>query len=144
MAKVLLCEQDKSLCNKFNDALTDDISLVGTAVSGLDAQIILGKTKVDVLIINVETKKHSVFEIIKFLKQKSSKTNIILIANSKEILNDYFYDEDQIRKMGVSCVFVKPFPVYHIFKYITDTYYHQSWKDIDEASGKIWGFRLYR
>lgn len=132
MIKILLCEQSNDWADKFQNSIPEDFNLLDVYDNGMDLQRGISEHSPDVVIINLETKRHSCLEVIKFIKQNSQRTTIILLINSKNVLDDYFYSEKDIKKLGISLYCVKPFPVIQIFKFITEKFHHTAWKNLEK------------
>jgi len=132
MINILLCEQTKHWLDNFNSKIPDSLNLVATVSTGKEVQKILTSDSLDidinVVVINLETKDYSFLEVVKFIKQNRPKIMIIMLANEENLINDYFYSVKDISKIGVSEYFIKPFPIFNLFKLIEDSFYHESWK----------------
>lgn len=127
MIKILLCDGNKKWQENFSVKLTDTMELVGAVETGRKAQEKINETDVDVIVINVGTKDFSFFEVVKYIKQTKPKVMIVMLSESKKQLEEYFYSESEIKKLGVSNSFIKPFPVYHLVKFIDQSFQHKQW-----------------
>mgnify|MGYP003691352029 CR=1 FL=1 len=132
MINILLCEQNEKWLNNFQDKLDANMKLCACVKTGKDAQKTLNEMKIDALIINLETKNYSFFEVIKFVKQKFPKIIILMLVEDGTKVDEYFYSDKDIQKLGINESFKKPFPVYNLIKYISQNFMHQAWKDVLE------------
>ena len=130
MINILLCEQNKAWQENFSSKLEDNMTLAGVVPTGKEAQKVMIQDKVDVLVLNIETKSFSFFEVVKFVKQKFPRIVIIMLVDDGVNLDDYFYSDKEITKLGVSEVYVKPFPILKLIKFITQSFMHEAWKDV--------------
>lgn len=130
MINILLCDSDKNLAANFSKELDSEKNLIATVDTGKQVQAMIMSEQIDVLIINLEVKNYSIFEVLMFLKQNSRKTQIIVVADSKKIIDDYFYSEKEISRLGISEILIKPFPINKIINLIDSFYKHTSWKTI--------------
>jgi putative nucleotidyltransferase with HDIG domain len=127
LINVLLCDQNPKWLENFKVKLTEGMELVSAVDNGKSAQEVIVNNEINILIINVETKKYSFFEVVKFIKQNSPKTVVVMISENKKILEDYFYNDKEIEKLGIAESYIKPFPVYHLIKFIEQTFKHKQW-----------------
>lgn len=136
MIKVLLCDQNKKWLENLSTKLSDGMELVASVDNGKKAQEVLISEHIDAIVINVETKEFSFFEVVKFIKQKKPKVLIILISESQKVMGEYFYNEKEILKLGIAASYIKPFPIYKLVKYIENSFQHKQWTKIvqDDAT----------
>jgi response regulator RpfG family c-di-GMP phosphodiesterase len=139
MTKVLLCEQNESWLEKFQGLLDESMFSVSKARNGREVQSYLLNNLVDLLVINVNTKDFSFFEVLKFVKQNQPRTLVVVLVDSVDIVDEYFYSDDEIKKLGITQLFIKPFPILTLVKYISTSFHRYQWKGIgneDSGSGK--------
>jgi putative nucleotidyltransferase with HDIG domain len=125
--KILLCDQNAKWLENFKVKLSEGMELIDSVDNGKSAQEVVCNNEINVLVINVETKKYSFFEVVKFIKQNNPKTVVVMISENKKILEEYFYSEKEITKLGIAQSYVKPFPIYHLIKFIEQTFKHKEW-----------------
>jgi response regulator RpfG family c-di-GMP phosphodiesterase len=137
MISVLLCDQNKKWLDSFSTKLKENMVLSGAVSTGKQAQELLNSKEVDVLVINIATKSYSFFEVVKFVKQKKPKTLIIMVAESKRDVEDYFYNPNEIKKLGIVESFVKPFPIFNLINFIDQSFKHKQWGKISDFDGVV-------
>lgn len=132
MINILLCDQNQHWLDNFSSKLDENMRLVDAVKSGREAQEIILNDNVDVLIINLATKNYSFFEVVKFVKQKAPRVMVLLLVDDESLMNEYFYSNKEIAKLGIAETYIKPFPIYNIVKFINASFKHHQWKQVVE------------
>lgn len=130
MINILLCEQNSKWLKDFPSKLKPNMKLVDSVENGKAVQKVLSENEIDALIINLETKDFSFFEILKFVKQRFPKTLIYLLVNEDTKLKEFFYTDKEITKLGVAEIYEKPFPVVSLIHHIAQSFTHKAWMDV--------------
>lgn len=132
MINILLCEQDSKWITSFEEKFSTQGTLEVTNYGNQAKDSVNSDTKFDVLIVNLETKTCSFFELVRYIKHKSPKTHILLIVNEDVKIEEYFYSQKEVAKLGINKLFKKPFNMDTLTSYIDKNFKHYSWRNVLE------------
>ncbi len=79
-------------------------------LNGKEAQLASFKGKFNAIILDIDIKSNSAFEVIKYLKLKAPSTKIVLTFSSKKRFDELEFTKEELYKIGVSDVLTRPFP----------------------------------
>lgn len=139
MIEIIICEKNTKWVDSFIEKMDVNMHVADTVVNGKDCQRALTEKKIDVIIINIDTKNFSFFEVVKFIKQRYPRIHIIMTVDEKVKLDEYFFSERDVVKLGISSTFKRPFPLVSMVSYISKAFAHRNWQDAkpsDSAEGK--------
>jgi len=80
-----------------------------TSETGKNAQRLIAKNDYFSIVLNLNVKNHTGFEILKFIRTKQRKAIIVILAESQEFLDKNDINQQKLSKMGVKKLMVRPF-----------------------------------
>lgn len=111
-------------------------------VSGKEAQTQISANKYDIILLDIDVKNHGFIPVIKFIKIYSNKSILIMLAQSKDSLNELELTPSDISQMGVVDIVYSPWSVEKTLDLINKYNPYKGWQTItshpslDEASVK--------
>src|SRR5690606_35111379 len=63
----------------------------------------------DFVFLDIDTREHSCFEIIKYINMTAKKVKVVLTVESPDRLEEYNLDQKKIKKLGIYSLLFKPF-----------------------------------
>lgn len=133
---ILISEPDREWESQIKTFLEQKSYKVDSAINGKDCQLKIYKNKYIVAVLDVETKDHSGFEVLKYIRLTAPSVKVILTVKSKKLLEELGIDEEGIKKLGASDVLVKPFALDALLKSIEGANQLESWKDIKASASQ--------
>lgn len=78
--------------------------------SGKDAQLKAYNKKYNYFVLDLETQNHTGIEVVKYLRNNCSQGKLFVTASSPEKLEELMLNENQLLKMGVTKLMLRPTP----------------------------------
>lgn len=125
--KVLLVDSDDEWLDQAETFLQEQLYEVKVVSNGKDAQLELYNDKFFAIIINFDVKNHSGAQVLKFISMNHPSQRVIVVVESAERMEKDDFSEEQIRKMAVVEIAIKPFELTHLKDLLEG---HQSLNDL--------------
>lgn len=132
VSRVLLCDPDNEWLVKSTSQLEQSQIEIQSANNGKVAQGMIYKNQYNSIVIDLNLREYSCFEVIKYIKLNKIKTKIILTANNENQLNEYGLNTNSMRRLGIAEVLVKPFALNYLIELITSGQNNQGWRNIKQ------------
>jgi putative nucleotidyltransferase with HDIG domain len=101
------------------------------AFNGKEALLFLLKGNFDCLLIDIQTKNHSAFDVIKSAKHKLPALKVILTFPSKEQEREWADYKDQFLKIGVSDMLTWPYSLEKLTNSLAGEIQHEAWRNVE-------------
>ncbi|MGE3611325.1 MAG: HD domain-containing phosphohydrolase [Bacteriovoracaceae bacterium] len=98
--------------------------------NGKDTQLNLYRRPYDIILLDLDLKKHSGIEVLRYIKFNHPSIKVVIIVESEQRLMDLDLTKEHFKKIGVENVLTRPFTSQDLEKSLTDLYSFESWKDI--------------
>ena len=131
--KVLLVDPDDAWLADAKKYLISQMYEVVTVSNGRDAQLSIYNNQYFAIMMNFEIQNHSCYQVLKFIKTSYTNQRIIVIVNSKELVDNDIANEERLQKLGVMEIAIRPFEIPHLKNLLEG---HQSLGDLMAAVGK--------
>lgn len=125
--KILLVDPDEDWLKTAKAFLLEQMYEVTAVGNGRDAQLALYNDKFFAVIMNYEVQNHSCPQVLKFIKANYTNQRVIVIVNSKELVDSGVVSEERLIKMGVAEMAVRPFEISYLKELLEG---HQSLGDL--------------
>jgi len=112
--KVLIVDHSDEWIESASTFLKEQMYEVKSVNNGKDAQLALYNDKFFAVVLNYSVKNHSGSQVLKFIKTNHPSQRVIMILDSKDMLESGSLSEDKLKKMGAMEVACKPFELDHL------------------------------
>ena len=130
--KILLADPDDAWLEEAKKYLVSQMYEVDTVSNGRDAQLSIYNNNYFAIMMNFEIQNHSFYQVLKFIKTSYTNQRIIVIVNSKELVDSDNANEDKLQKLGATEMAVRPFEIPYLKNLLEG---HQSLGDLITAVG---------
>lgn len=128
---VLISDPDDLRSRKIKDYFTRNNISSEVAYNGKEALLFLLKGEYECLLIDINTKNHSAFDVIKSAKHKLPGLKVILTFPSKEVFRDWEDYKDQFMKIGVSDMLIWPYSLEKLTNSLAGEIQHEGWRHVE-------------
>lgn len=125
--KILIVDPDETWLAGAKKYFVEQQYEVATVANGKDAQLALYNDKYFAIILNYSTENHSALQVLKFIKTNYTNQRVLLVVNSKEIVESEGLLGDKLTKLGVMEIAVRPFETVYLKELLEG---HQSLVDL--------------
>lgn len=133
---ILISDPDSASMNLLKVFLENHSHSVMTASNGKDCQLKLYKHEFSCLILDLDIKDHTVFEVLKYIHLNRSSIKIILVVKNPARLVELGINEDVLKKLGAQFVVYKNYSQENLLKLIESDKSHEEWKTIKSSSSQ--------
>lgn len=130
---VLISEPEFVLADEMRAFLEAKSFQVDIALNGKACQLSLYKKKYLAVILDIETQNHSSFEVLKYVRLNAPSVKIILTVKNKKVIELLDLSEKDLRKLGASDIFYKPYSFDLILNSIEGANHFESWKSVKNS-----------
>ncbi len=130
---VLIADPDSEWSNKLKKFLSQNNISTETAQTGRDSQLKIYLQKFESVIIDADVKKQSIMEVLKYIKMNHPSTKVVLTFHDQARMDQLGFNKENMKKMGVTESFVKPFAEAAILRCFTGESEVAAWKEMSSA-----------
>lgn len=131
---VLISHPDTDHAQYLKNILMPKNYLVDLAFDGKDCQGALYKKKYDVLILDLDTRDHSAFEVLRYIKSTRPGLRVIVSLKNKHKLTEIGLAKQDFTKIGVSELLIRPYSDETFLNAVEGVGQLESWKFISQNS----------
>lgn len=133
---ILISNSEVSDANYFKSLLATNSYKADITINGKACQEALYKIKYDVLILDLDTRDHTGLEVLRYAKCTRPGLRVVLTVKNDKRLVDIGISTNQLLKIGIKDVLVKPYNDDHVVKTIQGVGSLESWKFQEIKAGK--------
>ncbi len=127
---VLICDIDVDLAQKLNKVFTNASYFVATAQTGKCAQVEISKKKFKIIIVDIDLKNTSSFDLLTFIRINSPASRVIFTYTDKLEAEDLgLLDEKMSSKLGICTMVKKPYSDDKILDVLRDDPAERKWQE---------------
>ncbi|OFZ46462.1 MAG: hypothetical protein A2381_02010 [Bdellovibrionales bacterium RIFOXYB1_FULL_37_110] len=126
---ILIIEPDNEWRDKVCSYLAGSSYATDCAFTGKMAQLKIYKTKFFAVIIDWETKDHSVIEVLKYINVNSPSSKVILTIKTPKVFDEIGIEKEMLTKIGVTDIITKPFTQDQLMRSIEGELQFSMWKN---------------
>lgn len=127
--KVLISDPDAKWTKKLETLFSKHSIVCAISLSGKECQLEVYRGGIDCLILDLDTTNYSGMMVLKYMRLNHPKVRLVLTIESKTRLESIGITQEDIKKLGVDNVLIKPYSDDVILKNIQGERY-DSWKQI--------------
>jgi len=132
--QILLCDPDHEWALQTKGELAKQSVEAITCFNGKDCQLKVYKTKYDAVVLDILTENNTALEVLRYLKLNHPGIKVILTLANKEGLKHIDGGTENLRRLGVKEVLVKPYSIEDLHNILFDKNPITDWR-IDSSGG---------
>jgi len=134
--KVLISDPFDQYSSLAKEILLKNSYVVDVALNGKDAQLKCYQTKYYAVILDIDTTNHSGFEVLRYIRVNRPSVRIILTFESAARMEYFEMTRDDLLKLGVSDVLIKPYNHEKLMKSISGELQYKLFKNVKAGPSK--------
>ncbi len=131
---ILISDTDTAWSDEMQKFLESKDYEIDRANSGKNCQLKVYKQKFMAIILDVDTKAHSGFEVLKYIRLNAPLVNVILTFADRKRFKELELSKDELRKLGAADILIRPFTMEMLLQSLEGASQLESWKDIRKSS----------
>jgi putative nucleotidyltransferase with HDIG domain len=131
---VLVSDPDNNWANELKTFLGTEGYKADISLNGKDCQLLAYRNKYSAVILDLHTTDHSSFEVLKYLRLNCPSVKVIFTLDNAEHLKELELGKEELRKLGVSDILVKPYEPSKILASIEEGSQYEAWRNVKEVS----------
>ncbi len=130
---VLISEPEERWANEIKSFLEEKSYEADKSMNGKDCQLKIYKKKYLAIVLDIDTKNHSGFEVLKYLRLNAPSVKVILTIHDKKRLEGLELSKEDLRKLGASDILIKPYSLEMLLESIEGANQFEAWKEIKSS-----------
>ncbi|MCB9091612.1 MAG: HD domain-containing protein [Halobacteriovoraceae bacterium] len=134
---ILICNPDSKTSSEISKCLKENNYSTVQVHNGIEAQIKMSKQKFHTVILDMDTQKHTAFEVIRYIKFNSPSSRIIFTYENQKLMDELNSDNDFAFKLGIHFVMKRPLDFKALLNNIESNNLAQSWKNVKKIADVV-------
>ncbi len=134
MHNVLICESDEALSSLIEQYCQKKNYSTKRVYSGKECQLQGYKGDFSHLVLDIETKNHSAFEVLKYFRINYPNIQVIFSITSEKQLKDLDLKSEDLKRLGVQDVLTKPYQIEDLGRSIEGAKAFKDWRNIESQN----------